>query len=247
MEDQEMQQQETTNEDLTDTQQPEETEQQRQERLLAGKYRSPEELERAYQELQQLQGRQSEELSRLRTLVYNQLQQQTAPPVQASQETVDFGQLSEKIFEDPKVLDKAFSTVASRLENLQKQLQTTLSTIQQRQAEEEFWSKNPDLKPYQNLVTAAAMQVANDPRFVTAEEKMAEVARRARSEIQRILQSGGTQNSKPPRVEPGGGVRSASSSIPSRTAKPQLSPEEEYLMERMKFIQSRTKPVRGGE
>jgi len=53
------------------------------ERVYAGKYKSPEELERAYEEMQSLQGRQSSELGELRQFRDQLLQQQyTVPPDQ---------------------------------------------------------------------------------------------------------------------------------------------------------------------
>jgi hypothetical protein len=57
-----------------------ETEQQKQERLLAGKYKTPEELERGYESLNEAFRQKQSELDRLRNAQQQQQQQAPAPP-----------------------------------------------------------------------------------------------------------------------------------------------------------------------
>ena len=115
---------------------PEETEEEKQERLLANKFKSTEELEKAYQELEKEKSRLGNEVGNLRKEVdqyivpqlQNQGQQQTQ---EDSEEEVDFWENPEKAIE--KKVNESIEPVKQEISQRQAQ-----------EAQQRFFQQHPD-------------------------------------------------------------------------------------------------------
>jgi hypothetical protein len=147
-----------------------------------------------YEELQKKIGEQGEELGRLRGLLMQYSNNKPIAPIQ--QET----KIGDKIFEDP---DAALNEFAER--QRQQVLLEMQRVIEAERREQEFWSKNQDLKPFQEVVNMVAVQVARENPYATPEEKADLIARKSREKIanwQKLLmaQEKNRRSSKPPKV-----------------------------------------------
>jgi hypothetical protein len=237
----------------------EQPEQQDTPRKYAGKYESPEELERAYSELQRKLGEQGEQLGRAKLMLEsdNPFMPEAAPvipgypmaaspgvPAATPNSDVDLGIDEAAVYADlpgalKKVYLKAKADAASEAEA------RVSRAVQLDQMAKQFYAANKDLHPQVDkpLVDYYASKLLQLPPQVIQEkypDPMKAVAEAVREHKRRYVDEARTkqQTTQPLHVGPGGGVASA----PASTApvKPNTAEErhKEYMAELRAFTRS---------
>jgi hypothetical protein len=238
----------------------EQPEQQDTPRKYAGKYESPDELEKAHVELQRKLGEQGEELGRLKTLIatpyppapypgYPATAQYQAPTAPAEPE---IPVTDEDFYANPKAaLTKVYAKAKTdAVEEARKAIrEETTRAAQLNQLEAQFYSANKDLDPKKDkpLVNYYAEELQREMATLNPYQRqqlypdpMKEVARRTRDHKADLLNEARTkqQTTQPLHVGPGGGVASAPAS--TAPAKPNTAEErhKEYMAELRAFTRS---------
>jgi hypothetical protein len=230
----------------------EQPEQQDTPKKYAGKYESPEELERAYSELQRKLGEQGEQLGRAKLMLEsdNPFMPEVAPvisgypqaasagvPAAAPTTDVDLGIDEAAAYADlpgalKKVYLKAKNDAAAEAEA------RVSRATQLNQMEKQFYATNKDLHPQVDkpLVEYYASKLAQLPLQVIQAnypDPMKAVAEAVREHKRRYVDEARTkqQTNQPPHVGPGGGVASAPASTAPAKPKSERESFDEYMAE----------------
>jgi hypothetical protein len=235
----------------------EQPEQQDTPKKWAGKYDSPEELEKGFLEAQKLIGRQGEKLGRATLLLEadNPFMPEAAPampgypmgasagaPAVAPNSDVDLGIDEAAVYADlpgalKKVYLKAKNDAAAEAEA------RVSRAAQLSQMEKQFYSANKDIHPQVDkpLVEYYASKLAQLPPQVIKQnypDPMKAVAEAVREHKRRYVDEARTkqQTTQPLHVGPGGGVASA----PASTAPAKPMTERERFLEHMDELRAMT-------
>lgn len=202
-------------------------------KLLAGKYKSPEELEKAYLEAQKKITEDGERLKRAEELLTAYVG--TNPPTANKPDSppAPAGAVSDysKILENPEgVLKKVKEDATSEaLVMFNKQQQVADA---RREIQSVFYKQNPDLAEHQGIVTVFADEVAKTSPNLPLNQAMEQVAEKTRAYIAKIRGSGNEPPS--PHVGGGGGGRKTKE---EDTGEKVLT-EEEILQQELKDRQT---------
>lgn len=174
------------------------------EKLYGGKYKTPEELEQAYQEAERLKSQLAEENDRMSR--YISLMDQPRP-----EGTNTGNEYTPPEDEIPEPVKKYIQATLDARET---------SYIRAQETERKFYEDNPDLVGHEDLVLLHATKVRSEPagRRLTVQDAAKETARRVRTQIETIRRADRTV----PHVEGG--------SSGERTTK-RVAPEPEMTEE----------------
>jgi hypothetical protein len=213
----------------------------------AGKYQTPEEMEKAFPELERKLGEQGEELGRLRTIATMPMMPQVAPyqgypqvaPVTQPKPKAPVSQ--EEWFSDPEATaEKLINLGAERA--LDKLREENARAAQISQLATQFYAAHKDLDPkrdkplvnyYADELTAELNGLHPYQRQQLYPDPMKEVARRVRDHKAELLNEARTkqQTTQPLHVGPGGGVASAPASTAPAKPKTAREQHDEYMAE----------------
>lgn len=138
-----------------------------------------------------------------------------------------------------KVASVAYTAaVQSASERIMREIPSLVqSSAQQQQAiasiTGEFYQKNPDLVNFKQAVSMAAMQIYNEKPTLSLPEMLTEAAKRTR-EMLHISGAAQAKRRRVPAQPAGGSIRSSGGNRPSG-ATPQLTPQEQQILDLITF------------
>jgi len=172
-EEEEQEEEEEEQEDKTSGKEREEAEEEEESKLLAGKYKTVEELEKAYQEVQKWGTKSAQEVAALRRELED-LQRQVDPDItqrqqQQWQKQVQAAINAAVVDEDPGMLMALIGQVADQVaeQKLAQRYQDVAPIVQQRKFQREidgFLAENPEAAEHMDDI---AKLVQQDPEMVT--------------------------------------------------------------------------------
>jgi hypothetical protein len=163
----------------------------KQDKLFAGKYKTAEELEEGYKQLQGLTTRVSQRVADLEYQMEQDAAQRNVVTNtdQGAQDPNGFANIfSSKLFTDPE------GTLASREQKLRddirREVQTTVSAAALYQR---FLGRNPDLEPYEDMLVQF---INREHPQSPANERLENAGKALRAEIQKIRATGNRQTGR---------------------------------------------------